>query len=341
MKITRLRVLAALLAGGAVAVATGTALALGGAQTEASAIHACRHPNGGWVRIVGSADGACRPREQPVSWNVQGPQGDPGPEGPAGPKGDKGDPGPGLTKLGDLEGIPCTPDGGGSGEVELDVAGDDTVLAPMRRGRAPASASASAGHGEARPQRGRLRPGRGRRRRVRRDQERGRPGRRPRRHRARLRRRLRFDRVPARGTQRHALGGRLPRRRGRCAERSPRTAWRWSTRAPAGSSTRSRTRERSRTRRSAGRRVQPRRGSGSARRRRPTRTAVAGVADSRPRRPRHGRCGVRLGVHDDHDPRCGERAHAGALSAELTGAGGLTRRPPALRAICNGVILRR
>jgi Lamin Tail Domain len=126
MKITRLRVLAALLAGGAVAGAAGTALALGGAQPEASAIHACRHPNGGWVRIVAS-ESACRPREQPVSWNVQGPQGEPGPAGPAGPKGDKGDPGPGLTKLGDLEGIPCTPDGGGSGEVELDVAGDDTV----------------------------------------------------------------------------------------------------------------------------------------------------------------------------------------------------------------------
>jgi hypothetical protein len=50
MKITRLRVLAAALAGGAVAVATGTALALGGSQPEASAIHGCRHPNGGCVR---------------------------------------------------------------------------------------------------------------------------------------------------------------------------------------------------------------------------------------------------------------------------------------------------
>jgi hypothetical protein len=126
MKITRLRVLAAALAGGAVAVATGTALALGGSQPEASAIHACRHPNGGWVRIVGS-ESACRAREQPISWNVQGPTGDPGPPGPAGPKGDKGDPGPGLTKLGDIEGLACTLDGGGSGTVALDVAGDDTV----------------------------------------------------------------------------------------------------------------------------------------------------------------------------------------------------------------------
>jgi hypothetical protein len=36
MKITRLRVLAAVLCGGAVAGATGAALALGGADTEAS-----------------------------------------------------------------------------------------------------------------------------------------------------------------------------------------------------------------------------------------------------------------------------------------------------------------
>jgi hypothetical protein len=126
MKITRLRVLAAVLCGGAVAGATGAALALGGADTEASVIHACRHPNGGWVRIV-AAETACRPREQALSWNVQGPTGDAGPAGPPGPKGDKGDPGAGLTKLGDLEGIPCTADGGGSGKVTLDVAGDDTV----------------------------------------------------------------------------------------------------------------------------------------------------------------------------------------------------------------------
>ena len=34
-------------------------------------INACRHPNGGWLRIV-SAVGACRPREQAVSWNLAG-----------------------------------------------------------------------------------------------------------------------------------------------------------------------------------------------------------------------------------------------------------------------------
>jgi Lamin Tail Domain len=124
MKITRMRVLAGLLSAAGVAGIAGTALALGGAASGDAVIHACRHPHGGWVRIV-SAEGNCRPREQALSWNVQGPKGDPGPAGPPGPK---GDPGPGLTALGDLEGIPCTPDGGGSGKVELDFAGDDTVL---------------------------------------------------------------------------------------------------------------------------------------------------------------------------------------------------------------------
>jgi Lamin Tail Domain len=124
MEITRARALAALLAAGVVAGIAGTAVALGGAETDAEVIHACRHPNGGWVRVV-TADGACRPREQALSWNVQGPKGDPGREGPPGPK---GDPGTGLTALGDLDGIPCTADGGGDGRVELDFAGDDTVL---------------------------------------------------------------------------------------------------------------------------------------------------------------------------------------------------------------------
>jgi hypothetical protein len=123
MKITRIRALGAALAAVAVAGAACAAVALGGGGSNDTVIQACRHPNGGWLRIV-ATEAACRPREQAVSWNVQGPKGDPGPAGPPGPK---GDPGSGLTKLGDLEGIPCTPDGGGTGTVELDVAGDDTV----------------------------------------------------------------------------------------------------------------------------------------------------------------------------------------------------------------------
>jgi Lamin Tail Domain len=129
MRITRMRALAALVAIGALAVAVGGAVAVGKrAQTAAvvvdEVINACRHPNGGWVRIV-AAPTACRAREQAVSWNIAGPKGDPGPAGPPGPK---GDPGAGLTKLGDLAGIACTTDGGEAGKVELDFAGDDTVL---------------------------------------------------------------------------------------------------------------------------------------------------------------------------------------------------------------------
>jgi Lamin Tail Domain len=127
MKISRMRALAALAAVGAVAAAAGGALAVvkaAGAAAETEVITACRHPNGGWVRIV-AAESACHAREQVVTWNTEGPTGAPGPAGPPGPK---GDPGPGLGKLEDLEGLPCTRDGGGAGEIELDFAGDDTVL---------------------------------------------------------------------------------------------------------------------------------------------------------------------------------------------------------------------
>ena len=117
MKITRMRALVALASAGALALAAGGALAVGANDTTGAAaaedvINACRHPNGGWVRIL-SAAGSCRPREQAMSWNVAGP---------------KGDPGAGLTKLGDLAGIACTTEGGAAGKVELDFAGDDTVL---------------------------------------------------------------------------------------------------------------------------------------------------------------------------------------------------------------------
>ena len=127
----RTTLVAALVAASALAAAAGAALALSGSaaaqQEENEAVHACRHPNGGWVRLVQSP-GSCRPREQAVSWNVTGPAGPAGPEGPPGPAGPKGDPGAGLTKLEDIEGIACTQDGGGNGKVELDFAGDDTVL---------------------------------------------------------------------------------------------------------------------------------------------------------------------------------------------------------------------
>ena len=140
MRITRMRALAALVALGAVALAAGGALAVQTSATAAAAeiaadevIQACRHPNGGWVRIV-SAASACRAREQALSWNVAGPAGEPGPAGPPGPK---GDPGTGLTTLGDMAGIACTTDAGDAGKVELDFAGDDTVLFRCVAGGSP------------------------------------------------------------------------------------------------------------------------------------------------------------------------------------------------------------
>ena len=135
MRTSRMRALAALAAVGALAAAAGGALAVGKAATaaEAEVITACRHPNGGWVRIV-TAESACRARERVVTLNTEGPAGAPGPAGPPGPK---GDPGPGLAKLEDMAGLPCTRDGGGTGEVELDFAGDDTVLFRCVAGGSP------------------------------------------------------------------------------------------------------------------------------------------------------------------------------------------------------------
>jgi hypothetical protein len=138
MRITRMRVLAVLAALGLLALATGGALAVGKKAKVAAAaadeiINACRHPNGGWVRIV-PAVGDCRSREQAVSWNVAGPA---GPAGPPGPEGPRGDSGAGLTKLADLAGIECTSDGGDAGKVELDFAGDDTVLLRCVSGGTP------------------------------------------------------------------------------------------------------------------------------------------------------------------------------------------------------------
>ena len=53
---------------------------------DATVIHACKHPSGGWLRQV-SGPTQCRRREQAVSWNVQGPKGDKGDPGEAGPAG--------------------------------------------------------------------------------------------------------------------------------------------------------------------------------------------------------------------------------------------------------------
>jgi hypothetical protein len=134
MRITPKHVLAALAAVGAVAaVATGAFAVSSSAVATDGTITACRHPHGGWIRIVTGAEG-CRSREQAISWNAEG---QPGPAGPAGPAGPKGDAGAGLSKLSDLAGIACTTDSGASGKVELDFAGDDTVLFRCVAGSTP------------------------------------------------------------------------------------------------------------------------------------------------------------------------------------------------------------
>lgn len=46
-------------------------------------INGCYQKNQGQLRIV-AAGTPCRPDENAISWNIQGPKGDPGPQGPAG-----------------------------------------------------------------------------------------------------------------------------------------------------------------------------------------------------------------------------------------------------------------
>ena len=75
--------LALVLAGGA---------ALAGQSTPHRAkgvIFACAQKQGGRLRVVGGA-GSCRRGEQPLSWNIQGPQGKRGPSGEAGSQGPAG-----------------------------------------------------------------------------------------------------------------------------------------------------------------------------------------------------------------------------------------------------------
>jgi hypothetical protein len=121
---------------GAVAAVGATTVSGAAAGDDENIIHACRHPQGGWLRVVSSAT-ACKKRERAISWNKEGPQGPAGPQGepgPAGPPGEKGPPGPqgepgkGVESLDDLAGIRCTREDGSTGTVELDVAGDDNVL---------------------------------------------------------------------------------------------------------------------------------------------------------------------------------------------------------------------
>ena len=111
---------------------------------DATVIHACKHPSGGWLRQV-SGPTQCRRREQAVSWNVQGPKGDkgdPGEAGPAGLAGPKGDPGTVVTGLATLNGVPCVAADDAAGEIEVSVgaSGDvalKCVAAPDQQPPAP------------------------------------------------------------------------------------------------------------------------------------------------------------------------------------------------------------
>ena len=110
-------------------------------------IHACKHPSGGWLRMV-SGPGACKRRERAVSWNVAGPKGDKGDagaagpagpagpagaqgpqgeRGPAGPQGPKGDGGTVVSGLETLDGTPCTAADGAAGEIDVSIAASGAV----------------------------------------------------------------------------------------------------------------------------------------------------------------------------------------------------------------------
>lgn len=93
---------------------------------DATVIHACKHPSGGWLRQVAGPT-TCRRREQAVSWNVTGPKGDNGDPGPAGPPGPKGEPGTPITGLATLNGVPCVAADDAAGEIKVTVAADGTV----------------------------------------------------------------------------------------------------------------------------------------------------------------------------------------------------------------------
>ena len=127
MKIRWTHVLAVLAAAAAVAAVATGALAVTGSTLAATdgVITACKHPNGGWIRLVGAASD-CRAREQAVSWNAAGTGG-------------------GITKLGDLSGIACTTDSGAAGTVRARLRRRRHGAVPLRRGvAAPAPSAARA-----------------------------------------------------------------------------------------------------------------------------------------------------------------------------------------------------
>jgi hypothetical protein len=118
--------------------ATGVAYATAAVVASTSVINACTNDKNGELRMVDAA-GACRRKESPVSWNVQGPQGDVGPAGPQGLKGDpgvQGPPGPtgpqgpagpagadgAVSSLDDLQGVACNKSSPAMGTIAVTYA---------------------------------------------------------------------------------------------------------------------------------------------------------------------------------------------------------------------------
>jgi hypothetical protein len=82
----------------AAALVAGTAYAT--IPDAGGVIHGCADRDGALRVIDPSAGGACARKDTVVDWNQRGVKGDPGPPGPPGPAGT-------ISKLDDLEGIPC------------------------------------------------------------------------------------------------------------------------------------------------------------------------------------------------------------------------------------------
>ena len=116
-------------------------------------IYACKHPSGGWLRMVAGPND-CKRRERAVTWNVSGPKGDRGdkgdagaagpagpagaagpqgsqgergPQGPQGPQGPKGEAGTVVSGVETLDGTPCDASDGAAGEIDVAVAANGNV----------------------------------------------------------------------------------------------------------------------------------------------------------------------------------------------------------------------
>ncbi len=95
----------ALLVPTALVFAGGTIIAAR-AGDETTTITACARLKDGRLR-VSAPDEACRRKERPLVWSIQGEPGPVGSTGPTGPAGPPGEPGPGLTSLEELDGLAC------------------------------------------------------------------------------------------------------------------------------------------------------------------------------------------------------------------------------------------